>query len=820
MHIPVRLHHVASLLSFALLCLGATACDNEAPAPPFLDLLPKATAALEVAVEGTAEPGSTVAITRDPAFEGDAPGSVTADPYNGRFRFIVPLAAGVENTFSVTATDAADNTSDPATAQIQQVQAYPAVVRLDVAPPVVSADDGSVNVAVQLLPPTPEVSMEGQEVVVHVENYPGSIADLTLTADSGGFAQGVLEGFSMAGTAEITALANTAGPDGMQASATRTVKVLPGLPDSAEILLSADVAGRTVGPAAEITIPAGTAVEAQVSVQDAQGNLLPDPAVQLSTDAPGAQVVAGTRLVGLRQSGTYSVYLQAGGIPVTGEARVTVEPNPAAGIIVSISDNRVVDGERVRVQVLDAYGNPVDPAEVALSIDGVPIDQAAGVTWDGKDLSFAEAGLYTLSATYVQDAAVTDSVQILVEELVDTRPPEASIDAILFPTSSLVAPRGRIEVQITLTDDRALADAILIAQFGEIPACSANSGALYLNGQTAVTTSASVRVPRCAAPLDPVAFIVQVRDQAGNVGFSPLDRSLSIAAPPGFDITAGTPYDAVITGYADKIKRGDSPTDVAVDPSSDVAYVTLAQNNRVIVVFPDRTQDDLRDLNRQRIDFQQPEGIAADRFGNIFVGDTQAGNNGRIDRVDAVLTTTRGYIDQGEPPGRLGLDESGPLSLLCIPFRTIDEVQCWTDVDTPAPLNVLTIDNALQNQLNQPIAVAVSAPTLWVLEQDCTVKQTTLSYDTATPAVTALPLITVSPGQVLSGACTDIAALPSGDVAVADNGAGTVVRITPGGGISDIAQGLPDVMGLDFSGGALFVLDAQLQTLFKITGPF
>ncbi len=812
---------IVTLTGLTVLGLGLSACDKKAPAPPFLDLLPKATAAMEVAVEGTAEPGSTVKITRDPAFDADAPAGVTADPYNGRFRFIVPLAPATDNTFSVTATDTSRNAnvSEPATVTITQVQAYPAVVRVDLAPPVVSADEGSVTVAVQLLPPSPDVSMEGQEVTVNVGNYAGTVTGLTLTADAGGFAQGVLEGLTVAGTAEVTATASTAGPDGSQASSMRVLKVVPGLPASADILLSADVGGSTVGPAADITVPAGTDVSAEVTVRDAEGNVLPDPAVQLSTDAPGVMVVAGTRLVGLRKAGTFAVYLQAGGITVTGQASITVEPNPAAGVVVWVSDNRVVDGERVRVSVLDAYGNPVDPADVDLDIDGTPIDQFAGATWDGTDLSFASAGLYTVTATYAADSSISDSVQILVEELVDTRPPEALIDAILFPTSSLVSPRGRIEVQITLTDDRALADAILIAQFGDVPSCSASSGTLYLNGQTSVTTSASVRVPRCAAPLDPVAFIVQVRDQAGNVGFSAIDHSLSIAAPQGFDITANTGYGAAVIGYADRIKTGDAPTDVALDPASDVAYVTLAQNNRVIVVFPDRTQDDLRDLNRNRINFQQPEGIATDSLGNLFVGDTQGGNNGRVDKVDGVLTTTRGFIDQNANPGRMSMDESGAIPLLCIPFPAVNEVQCWANVDTPTPTKLLTLDQP-NDGISQPVAVTLDAGTLWILEQGCVVKQASLTYDAATPSVTASAVTTITPATALSGTCPDLVALPSGDVAIADNGAGTVVRMTPAGDVSDIAQGLPDVVGLDFSGGALFVLDARLQTLFKITGAF
>jgi len=801
---------------------SATGCDKKAPAAPFLDLLPTQTAANELNIEGTAEPESSVAITRTPAFAGtEAPASVVADPYTGRFRFTAPLSAGVENTFSVTSTDSSKNAnvSEAATATVLQLQAYPAVVRLDLAPATVSADEGSVAVAVELIGPNRDISMVGQEVTVAVQNYAGSVSSLTLTADEGGFAQGLMTGFSVAGSAELVATAAIAAPDGTASSATRVLKVTPGLPASADIQLSAVVGGAIVGPATDITVPAGTEVMATVVVSDAEGNVLPAPAVQLSTDSPGVLVVAGTRLVGLRRAGAWNVFLQAGGVTVTGQAKITVEPNPAAGIVVVLSDNRVVSGEKVMVQVLDAYGNLVNSGDLALDIDGTPVASHPDASFANGELTFSAAGLYNLTAVLSADASISDSAQILVEDLVDTRSPEPMIDQILYPTSSLVSPRGRIEVQLTITDDRALADAVLHAQFGGVPACSSNSGTLFLNGQKQVTTAASVRVPNCAAPLDSVAFIVEARDQAGNIGFSAINDSLSIAVPANFDITAGTPYSANIVGWGDRIRTGDGPIDVAMDASSETAYISLSQNNRIVLVFPDRTQDDLRDLNRNPINFQQPEGLALDSMSNLLVGDRiGGGGNGQIDLVDPLLVTTRGQINNGARPARMSIDEQGAVPLFCAAFPAIDEVNCWADYASNNPVLLLTLGPA--DGLVAPESVVVDAGTLSIVEQNCTVKQTQLTYDAITPSVIAGAVTTITPvGPAnFNGPCQDIAALPSGDVAVADNGGGQVIRVNPAGDTTIIAQGMPNVRGLDSKNGALFILDAQMQAVFRITG--
>ena len=57
-------------------------------------------------------------------------------------------------------------------------------------------------------------------------------------------------------------------------------------------------------------------------------------------------------------------------------------------------------------------------------------------------------------------------------------------------------------------------------------------------------------------------------------------------------------------------------------------------------------------------------------------------------------------------------------------------------------------------------------------------------------------------------------------LAVVDNDIGQVFRMTPAGDTSVIADGLPDPMGITYQNDALFVLDRQLQAVFKVIGTF
>lgn len=114
----IRIALCALALGLATSALGGCSEDDtEAPAAPFLDAVASPTMHATQTISGTAEFASTVRIEG-----GVETVEVIADPYSARFRAEIELNTGeeaVENTISVTATDAAGNESEAAVLSIE-----------------------------------------------------------------------------------------------------------------------------------------------------------------------------------------------------------------------------------------------------------------------------------------------------------------------------------------------------------------------------------------------------------------------------------------------------------------------------------------------------------------------------------------------------------------------------------------------------------------------------------------------------------------------------------------------------------------------------
>jgi hypothetical protein len=373
-------------------------------------------------------------------------------------------------------------------------------------------------------------------------------------------------------------------------------------------------------------------------------------------------------------------------------------------------------------------------------------------------------------------------------------------------------------VEVGLSDDQGLGEMLLYASFGAgNTTCTTISGPFFLGGALTATIPVSFRVPGCAFPGDPIQILAKASDQAGNVGYSLPDTSLSIVS---LGATAQAGYTMGTFAYRNKLKQNDVPADVAVDPVSGVAYVSLANNNRVVVVFPDRTQNDLRDPNNNRINFNQPFGLALESGGTLFVADF---GNLQIDRVWPDRIVDRGVV-QNVYSGRMAIDETNAIPLFCL-TRVLGgaAVECMTDYLT-TPVTLLTIPTAdlAAAGVNLPTSVAFVGSQLWILDGSCTVVTTTLTYDAAAGTVTVGPLTTVTPTgpATFGGTCGDIVGLPSGDVAIVDDGAQQVVRMSATGTLDLIADGFNNPVALDFQGNTLYVLDGAGEALYTITGAF
>lgn len=991
---------MSSLRRVLALCLPAivAACADEdvtAPPVPYLELAPEVTSRATLILEGSAEYGASVKVTRDPTFT-EAPAPVTADLITGRFRVTVALAEGVDNTFSVVAVDAAQNSSPAVNVKIFHEPPRPQTVRLTPSATLVSADDGKLAVLVQIGHREPEISLDAMEVELSVEGYTPAVAPVVVKVNASGVGEGVLEGLSRAGSGTVVATAVKAAPDGTKASDRRGFVVVSGRPASVTLLLAATVDGSDRGPAASLSVPAGTEVTTSVEVVDAKGNVLVAPPLSLVTDAPGA-LIAGSTVARLERAGTYQVWANLSASVVTGTASLVVEPaaaaairlvatpsevlagtavavearvvdrfgntradavsltedlevsltaltteagitraqlvpqqagtftvtgafggltsadatlvvlpaapvtfgfeldltrapfaagavipftyavldafgnrtstpvvvtvdapaatvlvdgagrgeisgivrtgtysvraravgtafedtetvvigpSPRAGFDLVLSSALLVEGSKVSVLVRDGFGNAIGLDQVALDVNGVPLAMASGVSLSGSQLTFTQAGNFQVRATLLADTAISDTELLAVQAVADVVPPTAAITAILFPAGATVPARGTIRAALSLGDNRSLAEAEVLAQFGETPACAASSGRLVLVGQTAATPAVSVRAPTCATPRDVVSLVVRVSDQAGNIGFSATNTTLRMYAPAGFDVTAGSSaYVSSVVAYANRIDRGDTPTDLAVSPTSDVIYVTHEGSDRIVVAFPDRTQDDLRDTSGNRFNFDKPQGVAVTQAGDLFVGVVGVPT---IDGVPADLSTvTRGVVDTGGRfPGRINLDEEGPVALLCVAYPLNGSVRCYRSF-LSTPMQVFEIAG-----LTLPVAADVSGGALWILERGgCRVRRAALTYTPGTGAVTAgtpsAPFTAAS-----GGTCVDLVSIGADDVAVLDDGGGKVARVRRDGSgtfSAEIVASVPSGRGLDFAGGRLFVLDDAFETVFAIT---
>ena len=403
-------------------------------------------------------------------------------------------------------------------------------------------------------------------------------------------------------------------------------------------------------------------------------------------------------------------------------------------------------------------------------------------------------------------------------------PPVATITSIVYPTGASQIPRNtnaRIEVAIDFADNKALATATLYAIFGNNPACISNSGTLLLTGRTAVTTNASVRVPTCAFPFDTIGLFASVTDEAANQGFSSLNTSLSISGAGLGNIAGQGGYTlGVVAVGGGTLQQGN---DVAWDGAAQIAYVPSANNQRIGAMLPDRTQQTVRDITGQQYQANNgPNGIAITPAGELFSGRF---NNGNIVYIPPTLPVNPPSLVTGLiGPARLVYDARPTTPVLCATRTSAaNSMNCYVfnaaapslTANFPAHLVPNPVPSGANTELAGTALGAVNAGsyTLWMLYGGCALYSTSTSFNGTNPA-NPTPL-TVTPA--LPGTCVDVAALPSGDVAVLTTN--SVVRVTSAGAATTLVNGLNQPAGLDFAGGQLFVLDTGSQSILRVGAP-
>lgn len=584
------------------------------------------------------------------------------------------------------------------------------------------------------------------------------------------------------------------------ATAEASLQVLPSSTATFDLRLNA------VGPFA-----AGEMIPFEVDTQDAYDNTTTEGLIVGANTVHATAIVDAHGLGQLRvtEAGTFLLSARtAGGLHSDSES-VIVEADAASGINLQLTLQNVAEGGRTAVRISDAFGNPIDIADVIVTVNGTDIASHPSVSLTGSLLTFTSTGDFVVEVALVANPAVSDSELVAVAPVVDTQPPEATVTA-AFPTTT-VPLQGFIEVTADVSDNRALAEASIELQFGNLGICNASSPSVLLAGQTSATLVVPVQAPGCALPGDAIALYVRAADQAGNVGYSLPFTTLSVAVPPGFDITANSAFTSTLVAFGDRIQQGDQPLDLTSTALTGVHHMSMFNNDRIVVTFPDRNQEDLRDAFDNRVDVAEPTGVARTETGELFIASNA---DQEVALIDGNQVQQNGWINFGASPGRLSWDATGAAPMLCVTLPAQGQVRCYRNaVTNPALAGTLS-------GLTTPTSASLLGNRLWVVQQNCEVLFVDVTYDLSVPTAPSLTFGAVNAVADVGNDCPDIAALDSGAAAVLHRGGQEVLHVDDIGQQEVIADQLDAPVGLDFDGGSLFLLDRGLEAVFQLDGVF
>lgn len=644
---------------------------------------------------------------------------------------------------------------------------------------------------------------------------------LTTDAPQGFGAPVVVDGVATATATITTAGSYTITADGgAGASASVAVVVVAATPQNANFF-EIDPAG--------LPYAAGDAVFFTYDFVDAFGNVNDDVDVIVTVNAANVAVVDGGdgtgEIDGIVRAGTYTVRARALGTGLPDDVEtLTIDPNPIdAGFNLVLSAGLIAEQGTLLFFAQDGFGNLIDVADVTVSVS-----DPTAATQSGNQLTFTRPGTYAVTACLVDDATVCDSEFISVQGLLDTVPPSVAV-AITFPDpaqSNEVPPRGLVTFRVDSSDDRGLSEIRFVATFGTSTGTQSfctvtRTGVLLPTGTTTDSRSFSFSLPACALPLDDIRVVAQAIDQAGNSANSADHTPLQVAA--NFNITSPN-FIVEVAAFGDRL---DQPRDVAVDVSTGQLFVSDGGSDRIIVVAPDRTQQDLRDRNGNRLNPQTPRGVALDAGNNLFIVADDVGNGDPgVERLSANFTDTSPLIDQNNISGAFpnrgdGVDvdnTAGKTALLCAGVDQADRVQCFTNF-TAAPS--LSINQLITGR--RPIAVAFDPPSatnptdvLWVALNAGGVALRPFTFNAARTTLTAGTDLNLS-AVFQAGDVGDVVVAASGNLIVSNQRTGVVFRVTRAGVINEIARGFQTPRGLAFDGNSLLVVAEGDDAVFRVS---
>ncbi|SPA18501.1 Calcium-binding protein [Cupriavidus taiwanensis] len=470
--------------------------DTAAPADPII------TVANGTTLSGTAEAGSTVNIDLDG--DGNPEGTVTADASTGEWTY--SPAGGLPDgaAASVTASDAAGNTSGPATVTIDAVPpAIPAITG--------ATDDNPVS--------TPLASGDSTN---------DSTPTLTGTADAGS-AINIFNGATLIGTtvADVTTGAwsftpttpLTDGPYALTATAT-------------------DAAGNISAPTAAFNLTVDTAAPADPIITVANGTTLSGTAEAGSTvniDLDGDGNPEGT-VTADATTGAWT-YSPAGGLPdgvvasvtasdaagnTSGPATVTIDAvPPAVPLITSITDDNPVatplnsgDNTNDSTPTLAGSADPGSAINIfnGATLIGTTVADATTGAWSFTPTTPLTDGPYALTATATDAAGNISAPTATFNLTVDTVAPTATV-AVTALTDDTGATGDWITADITPVVSGTLSAALAPNERLEV---SIDGGATWTDA--VVTGNTWQWFPTGQLADGTYTITTHVTDSAGNIG--------------------------------------------------------------------------------------------------------------------------------------------------------------------------------------------------------------------------------------------------------------------------------------------------------------
>lgn len=524
-------------LSLAAVVFLAVGCSPQPPAPPTLDPVVSPTSVLTQTISGYAKWGSTIQISG-----GAAQASGVADPYSGRFAIQVSLNNNATNSLSITATDAT-GTSQPTPAQII-TPAPGAAIQMVLSSSTVKAG-GTVSATVTVLDKNGQPN--GQVVVPTVSGPSGA----------GAYAvSGQASPFTLTGTLSGIYTVTAALSPTVTVSQTLTVTAA----DPAVLTLNV---ANAAAPATPVnSAAAGTQLVYVYTVVDMYGNQVPQPAVAVTTNMPGATVspvdtqgtdannntyYQGLLVNFVRSSNTaWKVTAHVAGTTLTQVVSVLVGADQTALVArLSLNSNITQVGNPLsyKVTVTDGFGNVVTTGlptvSLSLSPNPTPAPTCAPTACTAASLtgtiSAASAGLYQLAVNFTGTPTVVGDSQYI-----------SVINAPIPPTITIVSPAS--------TDVFGYSASIPVSVQITYANSNNNSYTYVASGPINQTNTASGLGQQVCASLPCTAFTLNTGGPPGT--FAPRPQTLIIVATDG---TTGAAATKSVTFTMDPFKDINTP---------------------------------------------------------------------------------------------------------------------------------------------------------------------------------------------------------------------------------------------------------------------